>query len=219
VETQDIVNQTATATLWTDTPTPNITASINAYRTQQAAEATAQHVRGLTATADSWTDTPTATYTPSSTPTFTLTPSFTPTATPTMTLTNTPSHTPTFTPTVTPMPTNTATNMPSHTPTFTVTPSDTPTNTATFTPTNTPLPRGYPGGDLITVNDQWQVDSRDFEGVEMVLVPAGCFMMGSTQEQIDLVMELCGGCNRSYFEAEYPPTEICLSLSGLIATR
>lgn len=40
VGTQSIVNQTATATLWTDTPTPNITASIDAYRTQRAATST-----------------------------------------------------------------------------------------------------------------------------------------------------------------------------------
>ncbi len=31
----------------------------------------------------------------------------------------------------------------------------------------------------ITRNDDWTLEVREFEGVEMVLVPAGCFMMGS----------------------------------------
>ncbi|HSG26592.1 MAG TPA: SUMF1/EgtB/PvdO family nonheme iron enzyme [Anaerolineales bacterium] len=31
----------------------------------------------------------------------------------------------------------------------------------------------------VVTNDEWQVVSREFEGVEMVLVPAGCFLMGS----------------------------------------
>lgn len=52
--TQNASNQTATATLWTATPTPNITASIDAFRTQQAQTATRAWI-------DSWTDTPTPT--------------------------------------------------------------------------------------------------------------------------------------------------------------
>ena len=33
----------------------------------------------------------------------------------------------------------------------------------------------------VVANDEWQVVSREFEGVEMVLVPAGCFQMGSEE--------------------------------------
>ncbi len=50
--------------------------------------------------------------------------------------------------------------------------------TDTPTPTVNPTP-GYSSDNPITANDQWMVVSRDFNGVEMVLVPAGCFMMGS----------------------------------------
>jgi formylglycine-generating enzyme required for sulfatase activity len=104
------VNATASATLWTATPTPNITASIEAFRTQQAATTTQAWV-------DSWTATPT------------------PTAT--------------FTPTNTPTPTNTL----------------------------TPLEQA---SIPVTRNADWTPVIQDFgDGVEMVLVPAGCFEMGS----------------------------------------
>lgn len=132
VGTQSAIDQTATATLWTATPTPNITASIEAYRVQQQATATEQYVIGLTATAMLWTDTPTPTYT----------------------ATRTPTYTPTWTPTNTPTPTHT--------------PSPTPT-----------IPAGYAGGAKITANEQWTPVEQEFDGVMMVLVPAGCFMMGS----------------------------------------
>jgi formylglycine-generating enzyme required for sulfatase activity len=52
VGTQSVIDQTATATLWTLTPTPNITASIEAFRTEQAQTATQAWI-------DSWTATPT----------------------------------------------------------------------------------------------------------------------------------------------------------------
>jgi Tol biopolymer transport system component/serine/threonine protein kinase/formylglycine-generating enzyme required for sulfatase activity len=42
-----------------------------------------------------------------------------------------------------------------------------------------PVAAGYPGGNPITSNDQWTPVVQDFNGVEMVLVPAGCFMMGN----------------------------------------
>ena len=57
VGTQSIVNQTETATLWTATPTANITASIEAYRTQQAQTAIAQNIIDQSATAILWTST------------------------------------------------------------------------------------------------------------------------------------------------------------------
>lgn len=101
--TQSVVDQTATATLWTLTPTPNVTASIDAYRTQQAATITQAWI-------DSWTATPTSTH----------------------------------------------------------------------TPTPTPDPLVLARGPVVR-NADWQPVIQVFDGVEMVLVPVGCFMMGSNQ--------------------------------------
>jgi formylglycine-generating enzyme required for sulfatase activity len=131
--TQSAQNQTATATLWTFTPTPNITASIEAYRTQQAGD--------QTATATLWT----ATFTPTET------------------------LTPTLTATVTPAPT--------HTPTATPEPLEAALMRA----------RNFSGG-----NADWEPLVQTFDGVEMVLVPAGCFEMGSTQ-----------------YDDEKPPHRVC----------
>jgi tRNA A-37 threonylcarbamoyl transferase component Bud32 len=87
---------TQTADAWTDTPTPDIEATVEA---------------AMTGTADAWTDTPTST----PTSTATNTPTFTPTLTPTPTFT--PTRTPTFAPllTATPLPRPSATLRPSQT--------------------------------------------------------------------------------------------------------
>ena len=37
----------------------------------------------------------------------------------------------------------------------------------------------------VSSNDEWVPVIREFDGIPMALVPAGCFMMGSTDEQID----------------------------------
>jgi formylglycine-generating enzyme required for sulfatase activity len=84
------------------------------------------------------------------------------TATRTPTPTFTPTHTPTFTPTHTP----------THTPTATFTPTPTPTPNATTT-----LEARAAAG--IAANVDWEPVEQVFDGVTMVLVPAGCFMMGS----------------------------------------
>lgn len=127
VGTQSIGDQTATATWWTATPVPNMTASIEAFRTQQAETVTAEWI-------NSWTNTPTITPTPTATDTATATPTFTDTPTPTYTSTATPTATDTATPTPTATPTATPTNTPPPTETST----STPTPTATLTPTQTP---------------------------------------------------------------------------------
>jgi formylglycine-generating enzyme required for sulfatase activity len=103
--TQGILDQTATATVWTHTPTPDITASIDAYRTQQAVTVTAQYFFDLTATATVWTLTP--------------------------------------------------------------------------TPTIDPLSRARA---RVSRNDDWIPYIVEFDGVEMVLVPAGCFTIGASPE-------------------------------------
>ena len=110
----------------------------------------------LTQTATQWTPTPTATYTETpdleATIAFELTQLYYEDATATATL---------WTPTPTPTPT----------------PTHTPTSTPTRTPTPDPLQRARRG---VTRNADWTPVVREFNGVEMVLVPAGCFMMGSS---------------------------------------
>jgi formylglycine-generating enzyme required for sulfatase activity len=69
----------------------------------------------------------------------------------------------------TPMPT--ATDVPS--------PTALPTATSTTEFTPTPIPSGETGAP-VTANAQWTPVVQNFDGVPMVLVPAGCFMMGST---------------------------------------
>lgn len=162
---------TDTATL-TETSVPSLTPT-ETLDPIRAAETI--YFSGLTLTATQWTLTPspnftetvearltemavaayTQTPTPSDTPTFTLTPTVTFTSTLTPTVTVTATLTSTFT----------------HTPTSTYTPAYTPTVAPT------PAPTLIPAG---TSNKVWTPVERDFNGVTMVLVPAGCFMMGST---------------------------------------
>ena len=68
----------------------------------------------------------------------------------------------------------------------------------------------------VTRNEDWTPVEREFDGVVMVLVPPGCFMMGSTDEQIDEALNMFavqqGGAVsnvRSLFEAEAPQHEQC----------
>lgn len=80
------------------------------------------------------------------------------------------------------------------TPTFTYTPSNTLTltSTATSTPTSTPtlmidlevmaLQKAEQG---VSGNGQWIPFIKEFDGVEMVLVPVGCFRMGATVNDIE----------------------------------
>ncbi len=102
--------------------------------------------------------------TPTPTPTLPAVSQVTPTLTPE--LTNTPTTEPTTTPT------NTPTNQPTTTPT--PTPTTTPTNTPTTTPDpNVPPPNPQPG-------DPW---TRPSDGMVMVYVPGGTFLMGSDPAQ------------------------------------
>jgi formylglycine-generating enzyme required for sulfatase activity len=64
-------------------------------------------------------------------------------------------------------------------------------------------------------NADWTPYSEpDSQGVNMVLVPAGSFMMGSTQAQIEFALELCqtaakdgAACQKAWFEDEGPAHE------------
>jgi formylglycine-generating enzyme required for sulfatase activity len=67
----------------------------------------------------------------------------------------------------------------------------------------------------VTSNDEWTPYIQEFDGVEMALVPAGCFMMGSTEDEVDYTFELCeevlAECERGWFEGETPQHGICFN--------
>ncbi|MDZ4766261.1 MAG: formylglycine-generating enzyme family protein, partial [Chloroflexota bacterium] len=71
------------------------------------------------------------------------------------------------------------TPMPMFTPPPTATLPLTPRPTATLTVA--PTPDRASGLVAVTRNDAWTPIIRAFEGVDMALVPVGCFMMGSTE--------------------------------------
>jgi formylglycine-generating enzyme required for sulfatase activity len=123
-----------------------------------------------------------------------------------------------FTPTLTP------TNRPTNTPTPSATPTDPPTNTPilptntpappTVTPTPDPLDATFTAGDS---NDLWTPIEREIGGDPYVYVPAGCFMMGSTDEQLEVAVQQCvadgfdeADCRRWYGD-EQPVHRVCLS--------
>jgi formylglycine-generating enzyme required for sulfatase activity len=92
----------------------------------------------------------------------------------------------------------------------------TPTAVAAIsTPTTgVSVPIGFPGNPVTRNQDWTQTILQDFNGLEMKLVPAGCFRMGSTEAQIDAALHQCeavlpGQCSRSQFEDEAPQTQIC----------
>jgi formylglycine-generating enzyme required for sulfatase activity len=112
-------------------------------------------------------------------PTATNTPLPPPTDTPTITATDTPTATGTPTLALTVRPTATAT-IP------TPVPTSTPAAAGTLAPLE--LARTFTGG-----NDDWTPVERDFDRVTMVLVPAGCFLMGSMEggSSAEYVHEQC----------------------------
>lgn len=75
------------------------------------------------------------------------------------------------------------------------------------------LERAFSG---VSNNEAWQPVIRRFRGVEMALVPAGCFTMGTTDDQMEEAVESCDafygafGCQQS-FDNEQPAHMVCLS--------
>lgn len=75
--------------------------------------------------------------------------------------------------------------------------------------TITPVP-------TVTANSQWTPITQNFDGVTMVLVPPGCFMMGSSEEQIDYAFRLVkarrpADAQRGWFNDEKPVHEVCFA--------
>ena len=141
--------------------------------------------------------------------TFTPEPTNTPTPEPTDTPTPEPTDTPTLEPTDTPTPEPTDTPTPEPTDTLTpVPPTDTPIPTHTPTPvrpTATPVPAGPAAGESWT---------RPTDGMAMVYVAAGEFLMGSDEQDIDHALQTCnetqGDCERGWFDREHPQHSVYL---------
>ncbi len=180
----------------TATILPTVTVDSTAPIATQQAMAT-QTVVNQTQTAIGWTATPTIL--PSLTATFT----FTHTALPTLT------SAATFTPTLTA----------TFTSTFTATPTETFTATATHTATTlatiTPLPTATPYFSVGRSHAEWTPMQRTVGGVPMAYVPAGCFLMGSSDAQIDaavaLIKPFFPRVSRESFTDELPHHEVCFN--------
>lgn len=61
----------------------------------------------------------------------------------------------------------------------------------------------------VNSNDEWTPYSEVIDGVEMVLVPKGCFMMGSSDAEIDYALTLYEGAERIEFANEQPQHQQC----------
>jgi formylglycine-generating enzyme required for sulfatase activity len=62
----------------------------------------------------------------------------------------------------------------------------------------------------VSANNEWTPVGREFDGVEMALVPAGCFTMGSTEAQIEYAMdELLD--RRGFYTDEQPAHQQCFA--------
>jgi formylglycine-generating enzyme required for sulfatase activity len=83
----------------------------------------------------------------------------------------------------------------------------TPTPTQTPTPTSTPIPTPVPTTMSVSPPATWQ---RPTDGMVMVYVPEGEFLMGSTDAQVEEAVQMCKGCPQEYFEAEMPRHTVAL---------
>lgn len=86
-------------------------------------------------------------------------------------------------------------------------PAETVTEDVPPTPTDAVIP------DTVLINAEWTPDSQTFDEVEMVLVPPGCFDMGSSTSDLQFAVDLCstvlGSDSCTIFDDETPQTNIC----------
>ena len=67
----------------------------------------------------------------------------------------------------------------------------------------------------VSRNSDWQPILRRLDGLDMALVPAGCFTMGSTDPQLAEAIDSCerffgsGKCQVDFVKSETPPHEVC----------
>lgn len=83
-------------------------------------------------------------------------------------------------------------------------------------PTTTPIPSPTPTAEL-------SASTVGSDGVDMILIPAGEFIMGSTSEDVDTAVSICrqsgNTCPRSYFTNEMPQRIVYLSNFYIDATE
>ncbi len=227
--------QSATAKMWTPTPTNDTTAAFSPTLTAAFEE-------GLTQTATLWTHTPepvTPTNTPTNTPTTLPAPVAAFEAHPTsgtvpLTVTFTNHSTGNIVSYYWQFGDNSSSTdaNPTHTygriGTFNVLlivtgPGGTSiaqTSIETSAPTATTIPAAL---TTITRNDDWTPIHQTFAGIDMVLVPAGCFNLGSSAIEVDAAYAQCeadlgvGNCQHVWFEKETPQTQICFNQPFWIA--
>lgn len=119
-------------------------------------------------------------------------------------------------PASTPTPALSATPQPNATATHTPPPSPIPSKTnfwkiVTPTLTPTPTPSLSPTITLTPILRNDLAKTREKDGMEMVYIPAGEFIMGSSQEDIDALMKArCPDCNPYGFEDEMPKHSVYL---------
>jgi formylglycine-generating enzyme required for sulfatase activity len=109
-------------------------------------------------------------------------------------------------------------------PTFMLQPTLALEPTFTLQPTLTPEPTLTAGGQArilaktgVTTNAEWTPFTEEIDGVSMALVPAGCFPMGSTDEQIAYAVELykegkmygASAADPAWFADEKPQYKVC----------
>jgi formylglycine-generating enzyme required for sulfatase activity/tRNA A-37 threonylcarbamoyl transferase component Bud32 len=91
-------------------------------------------------------------------------------------------------------------------PTVTLTATVTMTATQTQTPTITQTPTSIFGVGSTMMSDS--------DGMVMVYVPEGPFLMGSDEEEVEYALQICneyyGNCRRAWFEYEQPQHEVYL---------
>jgi formylglycine-generating enzyme required for sulfatase activity len=61
----------------------------------------------------------------------------------------------------------------------------------------------------VSSNEEWTPVIREFDGIPMALVPAGCFTMGTTEEQLDYALTLLD--LRGLYKDEQPAHQQCFS--------
>ncbi len=61
----------------------------------------------------------------------------------------------------------------------------------------------------LTRNRDWNPIIQSVNGADMVLVPAGCFDMGSSDQQLDYAMTIFSGSGREFYVGEQPVQQQC----------